>query len=72
LHDLGAGRVAEEEGGFGILDGLGGFFVEGTLAARIAGFSILRLDLHSLIILGSLHLSQHLVLVLLVEFRNYS
>jgi hypothetical protein len=69
---LGAGRVAEEEGGFGVLDGLGGFFVEGAFAARIAGFSILELDWHFLIVLGSLHLSQHLVSVLLVELKNYS
>jgi hypothetical protein len=72
LHDLGAGCVAEEEGGFGVFDRLGGFFVEGAFAARIARFSIRKLELCSLIILGSLHLSQHLALVLLVELRNYS
>lgn len=39
LYDLRAGSVAEEKGGFGVLDRLGCFFVEGTFAARIAGFS---------------------------------
>ena len=39
LYDLRAGCVAEEEGGFGVLDWLWGFFVEGTFAARIARFA---------------------------------
>jgi len=72
LHDLGAGCVAEEEGGFGIFDGLGGFFVECALAARIAGFSNFQSALKVKLIPSFSHLSQHLALVLLVELRNYS
>lgn len=48
MYDLRAGCVAEEEGGFGVLDWLWGFFVEGTFAARIAGFSGLSLAFEKL------------------------
>lgn len=40
LDQLGAGCVAEEKGCFGVLDGFGGFFVEGALGAGVAGFAI--------------------------------
>lgn len=52
LDDLRAGCAAEEEGGFGVLDGLWGFFVEGTFAACIAGFAILELALYQVIYHG--------------------
>jgi hypothetical protein len=39
LGDLRAAAAAEEECGFGVLDGFGGSFVQGTLAARVARFS---------------------------------
>jgi hypothetical protein len=43
LNDLRAGCAAKEEGGFGVLKGLGGLFVEGTFAARVARFAGLML-----------------------------
>ena len=44
MHDLGAAGAAEEEGGFGVFDGFGGFLVEGSLGARVAGFAGLRIS----------------------------
>jgi hypothetical protein len=40
LDNLRTGCAPEEEGGFGVFGGLGGFFVEGAFAARVAGFSM--------------------------------
>jgi len=39
LGDLGTGCAAQEETGFGVFGGFGGFFVEGSFGAGIAGFS---------------------------------
>lgn len=39
LDDLRAGCAAQEEGRLGVLDGFGGFLVEGAFGARVAGFS---------------------------------
>jgi hypothetical protein len=39
LGYLRAGGAAEEECCFGVLDGFWGFLVEGSFAARVAGFS---------------------------------
>jgi len=41
LGDLTARGAAEEEGGFGIFDGFGGFFVEGAFAACVAGLAVI-------------------------------
>lgn len=54
---LRAGGASEEEGSFGILDGLGGFLGERALAASIAGFS--GLSVCEGVTGKSLHLSQH-------------
>lgn len=40
LDKLGAGCAAKEEAGLGVLGGLGRLLLEGTLRARIAGFSV--------------------------------
>jgi len=40
LCDLTARGAAEEEGGFRVFDGFGGFFVEGAFAACVAGFAV--------------------------------
>lgn len=63
LHYLRAGCAAEEEGGFRVLDRLGGLFIEGALASCIAGFSRELARLKSRVIRESLHLSQHLDVV---------
>ena len=60
---LRTGGATEKEGAFGILDGLGGFFVEGALAACIAGFAVFVISFFSIAMgrlwEGILHLAQH-------------
>lgn len=49
LDYLGAACAAEEEGGFGVFGSLGGFFVEGTLAACVTRFAVIISILHHII-----------------------
>lgn len=72
LDNLRTGCTSEEEGGFGVLDWLGGFFVKSSLGARIAGFSAFQLVFVSHVTRWQsdfLHLSQHLDFVV-VEFAE--
>jgi len=71
LDDLGAGCAAEEEGSFGVLGGLGSFFVLGAFTARVAGFAgEIRIGIELIRSMGNLHLSQHLDVV--VELRSFA
>jgi len=44
LHDVGAGRAAEQERRFGVFGGLGLALFEGALGARVFGFSGVRVS----------------------------
>ena len=64
LDYLRAGCSSQEEGSFGVLGGLGDFFVEGAFAACIAGFTeTISFDNHCLNGTNCLHLAQHFEVV---------